>query len=150
MSDTTFDLAIIGTGAAGYTASIYASRYNVSNIVIGAAMGGQTAEAHLVQNFPSYKEIKGPELMEKMKEHAETYENPIVFDTVTEIKGSSGKFTLSTQSGDSYSAKAIILATGMKRRKLGLENEEKLLGKGVTYCATCDGMLYKDKTVAVI
>lgn len=150
MTEATYDLAIIGTGAAGYTASIYASRYNVSNIVIGASVGGQTAEAHLIQNYPSYIEIRGSELMEKMKNHVETYGNPIVFDNVDKITGREGDFTIETQSGTSYNAKSLLLAIGMKRRKLGVDGEERLLGKGVTYCSTCDGPFYKNKTVAII
>lgn len=149
-SDTPYDLAIIGTGASGYAASIYASRYNLTNILIGTVAGGQTAEAHLIQNYPGIIEIEGHTLMNNMKEHAESYNIPIYFDTVTKIDGSHGSFTIETTSGKKYRSKTILLTIGMKRRKLGIDGEERFLGKGITYCATCDGPLFKGKTVAVV
>lgn len=145
-----FDLAIIGTGPAGFTASIYASRYDLSNIIIGKMLGGQAAEAHLVQNYPPFKEISGQELMMKFKEHAESYGAPIVYDQVVKIEGSFGNFSIATEAGDSYSAKAILLAHGLCKRKLGVPGEAEFLGKGVSYCATCDAQLFRGKRVAVI
>lgn len=148
--DQIYDVAIIGTGPAGYAASIYASRYNLSNFVIGAAMGGQAAESHSIQNYPSYTEISGPELSGKMKDHAEACGGIVVFDTVTSITGTAGDFTVKTDSGLKYTTKAIILAVGTKRRKLNIPGEDKFYGKGITYCATCDAMLFQGKVVAVV
>jgi len=145
-----YDLAIIGTGPAGYTASIYASRYTLSHILVGAISGGQTSESHLIQNFPSYIEIPGPELVKKFREHALSYSPDVLTDTITSISGSSGAFTLKTISRKEIHAKSLLFATGMKRRKLGIEKEDEYLGKGLTYCATCDGFFFKDKTVAVV
>lgn len=145
-----YDIAIIGTGAAGYTASVYASRYKLKNIVIGEIVGGQTAQAHLVQNFPTYKEIPGGELMAKMKEHTEAYGAEIVFDRVTKINGEYCEFELSTSTDKKFRARTIILATGTKRRHLNIPGEDQFFGKGVTYCATCDAVFYKDKVAAVV
>jgi thioredoxin reductase (NADPH) len=143
-------LAIIGTGPAGYTASIYASRYKIPNLIIGESMGGQAAESHSICNFPSHPEISGAELMTKFQNHAKKEGGKIKFDKITTIQGEFGNFSLHTASKKTIKAKAIILAIGTKRRKLGLDKENQFLGKGVSYCATCDAMFYQDKTVAVI
>lgn len=150
MTTPQYDLAIIGTGPAGFTASIYASRYAVKHVIIGTIIGGQSSEAHLIQNYPPFQSIKGPDLMMKFKEHAESYHPPILYDKVTKISGNFMQFILKTEAGKTIHAKTILLAIGMQKRKLGIPGEQELLGKGVTYCATCDGMLYKGKTVGVV
>jgi thioredoxin reductase (NADPH) len=143
-------LAIVGTGPAGYTASIYASRYKIKNMLIGAAMGGQASESHAVCNFPSYPEVSGFELMQKFQSHAKQLGAEELIDTVTEIEGELGNFTLHTKTRKEIQAEAILIAIGNKRRKLGLVREKEFLGKGLSYCATCDAMFYQDKTVAVV
>lgn len=145
-----YDIAIIGTGAAGYTASIYASRYKMSNIVIGEMIGGQTAEAHRIQNYPSHIEIPGAELMKLMKEHAEVYGAPMEYDKVTCIEGAYPKFKICTSGGKDIYSKTILLAIGQRRRKLGIPGEKKFKGRGITYCATCDAVFYTDKIVVVV
>lgn len=145
-----YDVAIIGTGAAGYTASIYASRYKLSNIVIGEMLGGQTAEAHLIQNFPSHKEIHGIELMRLMREHAEEYNAQMEYERVNSIHGAYPKFTIQTTCGKTIYAKTILLAIGQRRRKLGIPGEKELKGRGITYCATCDAVFYTGKIVTVV
>lgn len=145
-----YDLAIIGTGPAGYTASIYASRYKMSNIIIGESLGGQVSESTLIENYPSYISIQGTELIQKIRDHALHYGVDEVFDGVETINGEAGNFKITTQNGHTYEAKTIILAIGAKRRKLGIPGEEEFGGKGVAYCTTCDGPLYKDKIVAVV
>ncbi len=150
MNDQIYDIAIIGAGAAGYTASVYASRYDLTNIVFGEIMGGQTAEAHHVQNYLPFQSISGFELMSKFKEHAQSYGAPMVFEKVAQVTGTKGDFTITTASGKIYSSRTILLATGLKKRKLNLPGEKELVGKGVTYCATCDAPLYRGKRVAVV
>lgn len=145
-----YDVAIIGTGAAGYTASIYASRYKLRNIVIGEMIGGQTAEAHLIQNFPSHKEIPGMELMRLMREHAEEYGVRMEYERVNSINGTYPEFHILTTSGKTIHAKTILLAIGQRRRKLGIPGENELKGRGVTYCATCDAVFYTGKTATVV
>ncbi len=145
-----YDLAIIGTGPAGYTASIYASRYNLKNLVLGKLMGGQSSESHSICNFPGFPNITGIELAQKFHKQAQELGATINFETVTEITGSEGNFSIETQSNKYYHAKAILLATGAEKRHLNVPGETELLNKGVTYCATCDGPLYRGKTVAVV
>jgi thioredoxin reductase (NADPH) len=144
------ELAIIGAGPAGYTASIYASRYKIENLVIGETMGGQAAESHKICNFPSYPEISGFELMTRFQKHAQELGADELFDRVTNIEGKHGNFEIHTTSGKKVEANMIIIAAGNKRRKLGLDREKEFMGKGVSYCATCDAMFYKDKIVGVV
>ncbi|MEA3452916.1 MAG: FAD-dependent oxidoreductase [Patescibacteria group bacterium] len=145
-----YPLVIIGTGPAGLTASIYASRYRVDNLIIGQAMGGLVFEAHKICNFPSEKEVTGRELTEKMQDHAQSLGASILIDQVTKIRKEKNGFTISTGLGHDILAKTLLLAIGTKHRKLELPNEDRFLGKGISYCATCDAMFYQDKTVAVI
>ena len=146
-----YDLIIIGAGPAAYTASIYASRYKIKHIIIGEAYGGLMAEAHKICNYPSEIEITGMELMQKMQQHAESYGVEIKMDRVVQIKQVNNLFQVATQnSGEILTGKVILLATGTKRRKLNLPREQELIGKGISYCATCDAMFYKGKKVAVV
>lgn len=145
-----YGVITIGTGPAGFTASIYASRYGIRNLVIGQLLGGQAGEAHKICNFPGFPEVKGPELMQKFYEHAQKMGAEVVFDIVTQISGQIGNFTITTQSGKTYTSQVVILAHGARHRKLEVPREDEFLGKGLAYCATCDGPLYRDKAVAVV
>jgi thioredoxin reductase (NADPH) len=145
-----YDVLIIGAGPAGYTASIYASRYGLKNVVIGATLGGYAAENHKVCNYPSEKEISGMDLMQKFYDHADSYGAPIVNEEIVEAGKRGDLFFVKTNSGKEYVGKAIVLAIGTRPRKLNVENEDKLLGKGVSYCFTCDGFFFRDKVVAVV
>lgn len=145
-----YDVAIIGTGPAGYTASIYASRYKLTNIIIGEIFGGQTSESTYIENFPSYEKITGADLMGKMREHAKHYNVEEVFDIVESITGTDGNFVTKTKQGKEIQSKTIILAIGAKRRRLGVERENQLIGKGVAYCTTCDAPFFKDKIVGIV
>lgn len=146
-----YDLIIIGAGPAGLTASIYASRYKINHVVIGEIPGGLISQAHNVCNFPTYKEINGFELMEKMKNHAESLGGEVMsMEKIVKIEKEDKVFKLETESGKSLEAKSVLLATGTKYRKLGLEDEPRLIGRGVAYCATCDAMFFKDKIVGVV
>ncbi|MDD3284561.1 MAG: FAD-dependent oxidoreductase [Patescibacteria group bacterium] len=145
-----YDLIIIGVGPAGYSASIYASRYKTNHIIIGEIPGGLATIAHKVCNYPSEIEISGIELMEKMKKNVEHSGTQIINDKVLNIEKDKDSFKIKTQDEKEYKAKTILLAIGTKHRKLGLKNESQFVGKGVSYCATCDAMFYKDKTVVVV
>lgn len=146
-----YELIIIGAGPAGLTASIYASRFKVDHLVIGEAVGGLAFEAHKICNFPSEKEISGMELTEKMRSHAESLGAYVIQEKVREIKKlPDGSFQAAVKSGGYFTAKTILLANGTKHRKLGLPEEKKFAGRGVSYCATCDAMFFSNKTVAVV
>ncbi len=146
-----YDLIIIGSGAAGLSAALYAGRYRMRTLVIGAEFGGYTSIAGPIENYPGYMKIDGFDLMMNMKAQAEAFGSVISDERVLAVrKEESGCFTVKTQSGKEYFANTVIIATGTEHRLLGLPNEKELTGKGVHYCVTCDGPLYKDKTIAVV
>ncbi|MEI6296553.1 MAG: FAD-dependent oxidoreductase [bacterium] len=149
VNDTIFDLIIIGTGPAGLTASLYAERYRLKTLALGTFPGGTTNQAHKICNFPTEVEITGMELAEKMTKVALAQGVEIKNDEVVDIKREDGLFSIITD-GYIYKTKTVILAKGMHHRKLGLTREKELLGRGVSYCATCDGMFFKDKVVGVV
>jgi thioredoxin reductase (NADPH) len=144
------DLIIIGTGPAGLSASIYASRYGIKHIVIGQILGGQISETHKIDNYPGMEDMSGFEFAKKWGDHAKKYGTEIIPNLVKGIKKEGELFELELGNQEKYQSKAVLLATGTKRRKLNAIGEEKFIGKGVSYCATCDGFFYKNKTVAVI
>jgi thioredoxin reductase (NADPH) len=144
------DLAIVGSGPAGYAAGMYASRYKINNIVFGKTMGGTISEAHKVCNYPGIKEITGFELSMQMMEHAKESGSILKNESVEDIqRQEDGNFIVKTDK-EEYLAKSVLLATGTKRSKLMIPGEDEFLGKGVSYCATCDALFYKDKTVGVV
>ena len=144
-----YDVVIVGTGPAGLGAGIYAGRYMMKTLVVGELPGGTIAEAHKVCNFPTYKEISGMELSQKMMEQVREIGVDIKLERVEEISKSEGVFEVRT-SRNSYRARSVIIATGSKKRKLEIKGEDEFLGKGVSYCATCDAGFFKDKVVAVV
>jgi thioredoxin reductase (NADPH) len=144
---------IVGSGPAGYTAAIYAARANLNPLVIASSVefGGELMKTTEVENFPGFPDgIMGPDLMVKMQEQAEKFGAEIVYDDVTklELKGDVKRVTLGN--GDVHEALTIIYATGSAYRKLGLDDETRLSGYGVSWCATCDGAFFKQKKVAVV
>jgi thioredoxin reductase (NADPH) len=144
-------LLILGSGPAGYTAAIYSARANLNPVLItGLEQGGQLTTTTDVDNWPGDIEgLQGPELMERMRLHAERFDTEIIFDHIHTADLSTRPFKLTGDSG-SYTCDALIIATGASARYLGLESEEAFKGKGVSACATCDGFFYKNKPVAVI
>ncbi|MCK4552615.1 FAD-dependent oxidoreductase [Candidatus Pacearchaeota archaeon] len=144
----TYDLIIIGAGPAGLTAALYAARYKVNVLVIGMLHGGTATEAHKVCNFPSYENVGGVELMLKMIKQVKNLKVEIKQEEVININRKD-LFKIVTNK-EEYSSKKIIIATGSKRMKLGVEREEELTGKGIHYCTTCDAGFYKAKTVGVV
>ena len=153
MSKTTHaKVVIIGSGPAGYTAAIYASRAMLEPILIqGIQPGGQLTITTDVENYPGFADvIQGPWLMEQMQSQAEHVGTKIVTDTVTKVELASRPFKLTCDSGDVYVADSLIIATGAQARWLELPFEEKFKGYGVSACATCDGFFYRNKQVFVI
>ncbi len=144
-------LLIVGSGPAGYTAAVYAARANLEPVLVtGLEQGGQLMTTTDVDNWPGDAEgVQGPELMERMKKHAERFGTDIVFDHINQVDLKTRPFRLTGDSG-SYTCDALIIATGASAKYLGLPSEEKFRGRGVSACATCDGFFYKGKPVAVI
>ena len=152
MSANKENILIIGSGSAGLTAAIYASRAGFKPLVLtGIQPGGQLTITTDVENYPGYEDvIQGPWLMEQMQKQAENVGARIEFDLMTNIDTENWPFNVNTDSGKEIIAETIIIATGAQARWLGLESEEKYNGKGVSACATCDGFFFKNKNVAVI
>lgn len=144
-------LLILGSGPAGYTAAVYAARANLKPVLItGMEQGGQLTTTTDVDNWPGDNDgVQGPELMERMRKHAERFNTEIIIDTITKVNLGQKPFQLTGDSG-SYTCDALIIATGASARYLGLPSEEAFKGKGVSACATCDGFFYKNQDVAVI
>lgn len=144
-------LLILGSGPAGYSAAVYGARANLKPLLVtGIQMGGQLTTTTEVDNWPGDAEgVQGPELMERMKRHAERFETEIVFDHIHTADLSTRPFKLTGDSGV-YTCDALIIATGASARYLGLPSEETYKGRGVSACATCDGFFYRNKPVAVI
>ncbi len=144
-------LLILGSGPAGYTAAVYASRANLKPVLItGMEMGGQLTTTTDVENWPGEPEgIQGPELMEKMRKQAENMGAEILFDHIREVDLKQRPFRLIGDSAE-YTCDALIIGTGASARYLGLPSEETFKGKGVSACATCDGFFYRNQKVAVI
>ena len=146
----TYELAIIGGGPAGYTSAIYAKRAGINALVIDKGLGGGLANVSpKIENYPGFESISGIDLMEKMKKHASKYSDIHFNEEVIKIEKTNEGFKVQTDK-DSYSVKAIIITTGTEYRKLNSPGEKELTGKGVSYCATCDGYFFKDKKVAVV
>lgn len=146
----TRDVVIVGGGPGGYTAAIYTARARLNPIVLAASPGGQLILTTEVGNFPGFpEEIQGPDLMKKMEEQAKVYGAEIVQKMVTEVDLSSTPLVVKTDS-DTYECRSLIIATGSNPRKLGVPGEEEFSGRGVSYCATCDGFFFKDEVIAVV
>jgi thioredoxin reductase (NADPH) len=143
---------IVGSGAAGYTAALYAARANLGPILIkGLQPGGQLTITTEVENFPGFPDpVQGPWLMEQMRQQVENVGATLVDDTVVSADLSRRPFALTGDSGDVYLGETLIVCTGASARWLGLESERHLMGFGVSACATCDGFFFRDKTVAVV
>ncbi|MDD5770058.1 MAG: FAD-dependent oxidoreductase [Candidatus Gracilibacteria bacterium] len=145
----THELIIIGAGSAGYPAGMYASRYKIKNIIIGAQPGGALATSHKVENYPGTLSASGKEIMDNFREHAISSGSEILNEMVISLEKVGDIFNIKTSSGKEFSSKFLILATGNNYKKLGIPGETEFLGKGVSYCATCDGNFFKNLTVVV-
>ncbi|AEM37895.1 thioredoxin reductase [Pyrolobus fumarii 1A] len=147
-----YDVVIVGGGPAGLTAAIYAARYMLDTILVTEEIGGQIAEAGWVENYPGFPRILGSELVKRFVDHVRHYKVPIILDYVENVKRDADCdcFHVETRRGVTYKSHTVILAVGVKRRRLNVPGEAELRGKGVSYCAPCDAPLFKDKTVAVV
>jgi thioredoxin reductase (NADPH) len=148
----TENLIIIGSGPAGLSAAIYAARGNLNPLVLtGQEFGGQIAMTNEVENYPGFPDgITGPELVQLMQKQAEKFGARVQMDTVIEANLRTHPFQLKTQNGEQYAARALIIATGASPRRLNVPGERELTGRGVSYCATCDGFFFRDKDIAVV
>ncbi|MGA0208366.1 MAG: thioredoxin-disulfide reductase [Candidatus Nanopelagicales bacterium] len=152
MSDVR-NVIIIGSGPAGYTAAVYAARAQLNPLVFEGSVtaGGALMNTTEVENYPGFAEgIMGPQLMEEMRKQAERFGAELITDDVTDVKLDGDIKTVTDGSGRTYSAKAVILAMGSGYRELGLENEKRLSGHGVSWCATCDGFFFREQEIAVV
>ncbi|GAG84331.1 unnamed protein product [marine sediment metagenome] len=144
-----YDLIIIGAGPAGLTAALYAARYKMNFLVIGKNPGGLIGEAHEICNFPSYDRISGAELMKRFIEPVKKLGVEIKQEEILDVKKNKNDFEIVTNK-NKYSVKKIIFATGSERKKLDIAKEKEFVGKGLSYCATCDAGFYKDKITGVV
>ncbi len=146
------NVIIIGSGPAGLTAGIYTARANLNPLLItGNDLGGQVAITYEVENYPGFPEsISGPELVERMQKQAEKFGTRIEFDYVEEVDLDHRPFTVRTVNGAEYRAWTLIISTGATARRLGVPGEQELTGRGVSYCATCDGFFFRGREVVVV
>ncbi|MBU0957830.1 MAG: FAD-dependent oxidoreductase [Nanoarchaeota archaeon] len=144
-----YDLIILGAGPAGLTAAVYAARYKLNTLVIGKINGGMISEAYEVCNFPTYDRVLGSELTKKMIDQVKKLNVEIKNTDISDIQKKDSQFILKS-STEEFKTKKLILAIGTERLKLNVPGEKEFLGKGVSYCATCDAAFFKDKTVAVV
>lgn len=152
MADTvrqTHDVLILGQGAAAFSAALYAARYQVRTVMIGAEFGGETAIGGVIENYPGIPQIDGFDLMLKFKEQVDALGVPLIQENVSEMRRTDGAWQV--LAGDQwYEGAAVVVAVGRRRRTLGLSDEKRLMGKGVSYCSTCDAPLYRGKRVVVV
>ena len=153
MSETLYELVIVGSGPAGYTAGIYAARAELSPILYEGSVtaGGALMNTTEVENFPGFPQgIIGPDLMDNLKAQAEKFGAKLVRDDIVEMKLDGEIKVLTDGSGNVLRAKAVILATGSAYKEIGLANEKRLSGRGVSWCATCDGFFFRNQEIAVV
>lgn len=147
------DVIIVGSGPAGYTAAVYTARANLKPLLLAGSVtaGGELMNTTDVENYPGFPEgIMGPDLMENFEKQAARFGTEIQFEDVTELALDGDIKTVTIATGETFRARAIILSTGSAYRELGLPNEKRLSGHGVSWCATCDGFFFKDQDIAVI
>ncbi|WP_298458957.1 thioredoxin-disulfide reductase [uncultured Cellulomonas sp.] len=147
------DVVIVGSGPAGYTAAVYAARAGLAPLVIAGSVtaGGALMNTTEVENFPGFPDgIQGPELMEAMQKQAEKFGAEVLWDDVVEMQLDGPVKTLRTGGGETFTSLSVVLATGSAYRELGLPDEKRLSGRGVSWCATCDGFFFRDQEIVVV
>jgi thioredoxin reductase (NADPH) len=150
---TVHQVVVVGSGPAGYTAAVYAARANLHPVVVAGSVtsGGALMNTTEVENYPGFPNgLMGPDLMDAMRAQAELFGARIEYDDVVEMDLTSDPKRLVTGNGETYLARTVILATGSAYREIGLENEKRLSGRGVSWCATCDGFFFKEQDIAVV
>jgi len=145
-----YDVLIIGAGPAGLTAGVYCARKMLKTIIISENIGGQALESWAIDNYMGYRMVTGDELMKKFEDQVRSENIHMELDSVLGLEREDGIFIVKTSTGTVYRARAVILAQGKRPRKLGVAEEDRYLGRGLSVCATCDGPLFKDKIVAVV
>jgi thioredoxin reductase (NADPH) len=145
-----YDLIIIGAGPAGLSASLYASRYKLDHLIFGVESGGQMKEIYNIENWPGDISVPGKDLIDRMTGHVENYGVRVQHESVISAVASKDNIFEITTSRDNYQSKSLILAMGAQYRKMDIPGEKEFIGKGVSYCATCDAMFFRDKVVAVV
>ncbi len=152
MSETIYDVAVLGSGPAGITAAVYTRRYELKTVLIGNSWGGAISKTHVIENYPGFTSIGGFEFMQQWRGHLEHLDIQEIPDNINKIERlDNGLFKIFTDFGETaITTKTIVYTLGTEERKLGVEGEDKLLGRGVSYCATCDGPFFKGKKVSVI
>lgn len=149
--DKKYDVVIAGAGPAGLTAALYSARFMLKTLVIADDVGGTLNDAGEVDDYPGIPSIQGPDLAKRFESHVIKYKVPILRDAVVDVRRSGdGAFKVITKGGKEFVAQVVILAVGSKRRKLGVPGEDRLSGRGVTYCAPCDAPMFRGKVVAVV
>jgi len=146
---TYYDLIILGAGPAGMTAAVYAARKQIDALVISENVGGQTTWSAEIENHLGFRLITGPELVAKFEDHVSKFNVPRVFSKVIRLTRPGHTFSIETEDGRTFAARAVIVATGKSPRLLNVPGEKQYMGRGVTYCATCDGPLFAGKNVLV-
>ncbi|MHA1391547.1 MAG: NAD(P)/FAD-dependent oxidoreductase, partial [Promethearchaeota archaeon] len=147
--EKTYDLIVLGGGPTAIGCAIYAARFAMDVLVIGKIFGGLIATTHLVENYPGITSTSGQGLMDMFKEHMNSLSIPYITDEIRSIENADDHFILHSFF-QKFKAKSVVIATGSERKKLGIPGEEEFAGRGVSYCATCDGPFYRDKIVSVI
>jgi thioredoxin reductase (NADPH) len=150
---TVRDVVIVGSGPAGYTAAIYAARAGLAPLIVAGSVtaGGALMNTTEVENFPGFPDgIQGPDLMENLQKQAERFGAEVLWDDATSLQLDGPVKTITVSGGETYSARSVILSTGSAYRELGLEDERRLSGRGVSWCATCDGFFFKDQEIIVV
>ena len=146
-----YDIVIIGAGPAGLTAAVYARRANKTVLILDkAGFGGQITFSPKVENYPGFESVSGSELADKMVEQVLSQGADVEIENALEIKDNGNTKTVVTEDGNEYECKSVIIAAGAQHRHLGLDNEERFIGDGISFCAVCDGAFYANKTVALI
>ncbi len=145
-----YDVIVIGAGPAGLSAALYSARYRLKTLVIGEVIGGQLANAGLVDDYPGFIEVEASQLIQSFVRHVEKHGVPIERDRVEDIKRDGDFFSIHTRSGRIYRARAVIIAVGLERKKLGVPGEAEYAGRGVSYCTVCDVPFFKDKRIVIV
>jgi len=145
-----FDVIIIGLGPAAYGAALYTARYMMKTLVIGETPGGQLTEAGIVDDYLGLIEIQASDMIKIFNKHIEKYNVPVILDSVEKIENNNNEFIVKTKRKGEFKADSVILAIGVKRRKLNVPGEQEFTGKGVSYCSVCDAPLFKNRIVAVV
>jgi len=144
------DVLIVGAGPAGLTAGVYCGRKGLRTLLVADNIGGQALESWAIENYMGYRMIKGEELMQKFEEQVRTQDVRLELDRVATVTADGDRFRVTTGGGRTLTATSMVIASGKHPRKLGVEGEQKYLGRGLSVCATCDGPLFKDKRIAVV